>query len=165
MEQKSKTTWKLAPQYSFTMNPYPDIRLSSCPHCEGKNGQRKLPLLIHIDPHQLIVLNYTCRYCKACDLLMAHKHEIEHLLTEVMQSRAPELIGNEYLILGTVSKTTWRAAMTEELTPKEMLDHTRRFETVYQELRVTQTGWFPANVKPGLRKPPPSEEWVKREKS
>jgi len=47
----------------------------------------------------LIALNYTCRYCKSCDLLIAHKHEIEHLLTNLFSQIEPETVGNEYLII------------------------------------------------------------------
>lgn len=44
-------------------------------------GQRKVPLFIHIEPHYPIILGYTGRYCAACNLLIAHKHEIEANLT------------------------------------------------------------------------------------
>ena len=33
------------------------IRFSKCPACQNKTGQRKLPLLIHVDPKNLIALN------------------------------------------------------------------------------------------------------------
>ena len=85
----------LKPKYNFILNPYPDQRLSRCPFCEKKTGQRKIPLLIHTDPLQLIALNYTCRYCHDCDLLIAHKHEIEHLLTNLFLQFDPEVIGND----------------------------------------------------------------------
>ena len=47
----------LPPQYNFSLNPYPELRFSKCPVCEEKTGQRKLPLLIHVDPKNLIALN------------------------------------------------------------------------------------------------------------
>ena len=63
--------------YNFALNPYPDVRLSSCPFCDRRTGQRKLPLFIFIEPHYPVALNYTCRYCDHCNLLIGHKHEIE----------------------------------------------------------------------------------------
>ena len=69
---------ELPPKYSFVLNPYPDMRVGRCPYCEHKTGQRKIPLLIHVKPMHLIALNYTCRYCRTCDLLIADKHTIEH---------------------------------------------------------------------------------------
>ncbi len=66
----------LPPKYNFSLNSYPEIRFSKCPDCQNKTGQRKLPLLIHIDPKNLIALNYTNRYCDHCDMLIGHKDEI-----------------------------------------------------------------------------------------
>ena len=58
-----------------------------------------------------IALNYTCRYCPKCDLLIVHKHDLEHLLTEMFRQYDPEAIGNEYLIIGTVEKSAWREGL------------------------------------------------------
>src|SRR5215475_9550341 len=90
---------ELPPRYSFILNPYPDMRVSRCPHCERKTGQRKLPLLIHFEPANLIALNYTCRYCHTCDLLIAEKQAIEHLLTVMFSRYDPEVVWNKYLSL------------------------------------------------------------------
>jgi hypothetical protein len=164
-KKKHPQLGELPPMYNFIMNPYPDHRLSSCPLCEQKSRQRKLPLLIHIDPRQLIALNYTCRYCPSCDLLMAHKHEIEHHLTETFQQYNPELVGNDYLIIGTVEKKAWKENLKEPKLPAEMLPHAHDFKTVYQELRMTRPGWYGPGVEPPIMEPPPSEEWVKTEVS
>ena len=63
---------KLPKRYCIVSNPYPDLRYSRCPYCLHKTGQRKIPLLIHVEPLHLVALNYTCRYCQACDLLIAY---------------------------------------------------------------------------------------------
>jgi hypothetical protein len=151
----------LPPRYSFMLNPYPDQRISRCPLCEHKTGQRKIPLLIHIDPLHLIALNYTCRYCRACDLLIAHKHEIEHLLTALFGQYDPDVIGNDYLIMGTVEKSVWREGLTQSKTVQEMLPHASDFATYYSELRMTQAGWYRADQEPPIMTPPASQEWVK----
>jgi len=161
-----KTTKKsqfggLPPRYNFVLNPYSDQRISSCPFCDHKTGQRKIPLLIHIDPLHLIALNYTCRYCKDCDLLIAHKHEIEHLLTALFSQSAPEVIGNEYLIIGTVEKKVWREGLQQPRAVAEMLPHASDFATCYKELRFTQPGWYRHDQEPPVMEPPSSQEWVK----
>jgi len=70
-KQKEETRFgDLPPSYNFSLNPYPDMRFTSCPRYQAKAWQRKLPLLIHIDPSVLTALNYTNRYCKRCDLLL-----------------------------------------------------------------------------------------------
>lgn len=86
MSEARRAVFSAPPQYNFVLNPYPDERLSRCPFCSNKTGQRKRPLVIHIDPMHLIALNYTCRYCEQCDLLVAHKHEIEHLLYDTHET-------------------------------------------------------------------------------
>ena len=68
---------KQPPRHCFFLNPYTDVRFTTCPQCRGKTSQRKLPLVIHIDPMQLVALNKTCRYCPRCDLLIAHQDELE----------------------------------------------------------------------------------------
>lgn len=151
----------MPPRYEFVLNPYPTERISRCPFCEGKTGQRKLPLLIHIDPLYLVALNYTCRYCADCDLLIAHKHEIEHLLTVMFQQRNPAAIGNEYLILGTIEKSDWREGMKGTLSLQKGAERAHRFKEVYQELRMLQQGWFPEGVTPPIWEPPLSKEWVR----
>ena len=155
---------QLPPKYSFVLNPYPDERLSRCPFCRGKTGQRKVPLLIHVDPQHLIALNTTCRYCHTCDLLIAHKHEIEHLLYGMFSQNAPEAIGNDYLIFGTVERKAWREGMQQPKAVAEMRASIHDFKTYYKELRVTQPGWYGSGQEPPVMEPPPSKEWV-RDKS
>lgn len=151
----------LPPRYSFMVNPYPDQRLSRCPLCEQKTKQRKKPLLIHIEPRHLIVLNYTCRYCQDCDLLIAHKHEIEHLLTELFRQYNPGAIGNNYLIVGTVEKSTWREGLEYPKAINEMLPHASDFAKYYEELRLTRQGYYLADQEPPIMEPPSSREWVR----
>jgi len=44
---------KLPPQHRFFLNPYRDMRFTSCPKCNGKTKLRKLPLAIHVNPPAL----------------------------------------------------------------------------------------------------------------
>lgn len=150
----------LPPKYGFVFNPYPDRRISRCPICEGRTGQRKVPLIIHVDPLHLIALNYTCRYCGECDLLIAHKHEVEHLLTALFVQREPAAVGNEYLVLGTLEKGAWRRGMKQPEWVEETRAHIHDFRTYYQELRLTQPGWYRADQAPPVMEPPASQEWV-----
>lgn len=150
----------LPPRYSFMLNPYPEYRLSRCPVCEEKSGQRKTPLLIHVDPNHLIALNYTCRYCRNCDLLIAHKFDVEHILTELFRQHDPEIIGSDYLIIGTVEKSVWREGLEQPKAIADMLPHARDFAK-YEELRFTQPGYYRAGQEPPVMEPPKSKEWSK----
>jgi len=151
----------LPPRYGFMLNPYPDQRVWRCPLCERKTGQQKVPLLIHVDPLHLIALNYTCRFCRACDLLMEQKQEIEHLLTALFRRSDPTVIGNAYLILGTVEKRSWREGVAQPKGIAEMLPHVSDFTTYYNELRVTRPGYYRVEQEPPIMAPPASQEWVK----
>ncbi len=152
---------ELPPRYSFILNPYPDMRIGRCPFCERKTGQRKIPLLIHVNPEHFIALNYTCRYCHACDLLIGHKHEIEHLLTGLFRQYDPQAVGNEYLIIGTVEKTPWREGLQHSKAIGEMLPHASDFAKYHSDMRVTCAGWYPKDLEPRVMEPAPSQEWVK----
>jgi hypothetical protein len=151
----------LPPKYSFMVNPYPEERVSRCPLCDRKSRQRKLPILIHVNPKHLIALNYTCRYCPDCDLLIAHKHEIEHYLTTLFSQLAPESIGNDYLAVGTVEKSAWKEGLKQQQAMNEFLPHASDFVTYYEELQLTRAGYYKVGQKPPVAVPPPSQEWVK----
>jgi hypothetical protein len=150
----------LPKKYNFSLNPYPEFRFYKCPDCENKTEQRKLPLLIHVDPVHLIALNYANRYCHRCDMLIARRDEIEHHLTETFLERKPDDIGNYYLIFGTVEKKAWRENMKNPKPLEEMRQHVHDFKS-YQEIRMTMAGWFKADQEPPVMEPPPSTEWVK----
>jgi hypothetical protein len=151
----------LDPLYSFTIIPYPDQRFSSCPSCGKRTGQLKRPLLIYVEPRHSICLNYTCRYCKHCDLLIAHKHDVEHILTNMFMQLDPDAIGNQYLIIGTVEKKAWRENMKNPKGPDAILAQLHDFKNVLSEIRMTQPGWYAPGQKPQIWEPPQSCEWIK----
>ncbi len=136
---------KLEPQYTFILNPYPDVRFTTCPGCHRKTRQRKVPLFIHVDPHNPVVLNYTCRYCPECDLLIAHKDDIEHLLASLFEQIAPSLVGNDYLVIGTVERQAWREGVKQPKSIPEMLEHLHDFKAVHT---VRPAGWYPTEPEP-----------------
>ncbi len=119
-------------RYTFFLNPYTDARFTKCPKCEGKMGQKKLPLVIHIDDGGMMVLNKTCRYCPTCDLLIAHKHEIEAQLAFYFQRTALEVVGNDYLVVGTVDRADWRRGTEGNVTPRDMIEVLHDFQDVVQ---------------------------------
>ena len=150
----------LPPKYNFSFNPYPEFRFYKCPVCHEKTSQRKLPLLIHIDPKNLIALSYTNRFCQRCDTLIGRKDEIEHHLTELFSKINPEIIGNNYLLIGTVEKKAWLENLSQPKPFTEMCQHVHDFKH-YEELRMTMGGWFLEDQIPPTMKPPPSTEWKK----
>ena len=140
-KQQSKLG-KLPVRHKFFLNPYPDDRFTRCPMCQGTMKQRKRPFLIHIDPHVLLTLNMTTRYCPACDLIIMHQDVLEDLLVRSLEQKMPDIIGNDYLVIGTVERATWRTAQ------KQPLDHAALFAGLaeFNEVLVfepAQRGWLP----------------------
>lgn len=113
---------ELTPRYSFILNAYPETR-QKCPRCEQNTFLRKFPLFIHIDDWGPLVLGKTCRYCAKCELIMVHQHELEDELAHGFEQRAPAVIGNEYMVMGTVDKKVWQNSLSNPTTMDEILNH------------------------------------------
>ncbi len=142
---------KLPPLYKFILNPYDDVRFSTCPGCGKKTKQKKLPLVIHVNPDHLIALNKTCRYCPSCDLLIAHRDEIEGLLTAMFSSMNPAAIGNDYLVLGTLERKAWREGVSEPKSVAEMREQIHDFKE-YRKVTVEPARWVPSNQIPDQKR-------------
>ena len=108
---KTKKIGKLPPRYSFLLNPYSDVRLSKCPKCEKPTHPRKFALFLHVKGWGPMALGKTCRYCTPWELIIVHQDELEAELTQSFSRLAPDVIGNDYLVLGTVDKTVWRQGL------------------------------------------------------
>ena len=136
-----KRIGKLPPRYSFILNPYVDERLSKCPKCSRLTHYRKFALFIHIYDWGPMVLGKSCKYCTPCELIMAHKDELESQLAHTFSSTAPAVVGNEYLVLGTVDKNVWKRSLEwNGLELQEMLRHMADFKRVLK-LEVERGGW------------------------
>ena len=127
---RAKRLGKLLPRFDFLLNPYNALRFTRCPKCREKTILWKLRLVIWVDPHYPVSLNYTCCYCKSCDLLIAHKNEIENLLARVFHERAPKIIGNDYTVIGTMEKSDWKQGVQKPLDFQNMPDYFHDFKQV-----------------------------------
>jgi len=117
-------------RHDFFLNPYTDVRFSRCPKCEEKTRLRKFPLVIHVEPLNPVIMNKSCRYCPDCDLIIAHQDKIEALLCALFSELEPALIGNDYLVLGTVDRDVWRRGCKTPIPIAESLDYLHFFEHV-----------------------------------
>jgi hypothetical protein len=142
---------KLPPMYRFILNPHTDVRFSTCPNCEGKMLVRKVPLFIHVQPHYPTTINKHSRYCPKCDILIVHQDELEHRLALTYEKRQPEIIGNEYLVLGTLEPSSWRNRDKEPLVIEDVLDHVHDFKERL-EVKYTPAHWGPADKRQDIRR-------------
>ena len=146
--RKKKTIGNLEPRYDFFLNPYQDARFTRCHKCEQKMRQRKLPLVIHVDPLNPVSINKICRYCPDCDLLIAHQDEIELQLSALFAERKPELVGNDYFAIGTQERSVWKKSLTIPLMVEDMMDNLHGFKNYLNFERVLPF-WAPEEeVKP-----------------
>ncbi|MFN8532669.1 MAG: hypothetical protein U0556_03895 [Dehalococcoidia bacterium] len=122
MTGSSNTTSLPGDRYRFFYNPYTEYRFSRCPICQGKTRSRKVPLAAAPEPNNLYILNLTCRYCLACDLLIAHQDLAEELLDEHFERVAPHKLGSKFDVVGTLDPAAWRAGKRGQLTSGSMLE-------------------------------------------
>jgi len=122
-----------------------------------KPGKRKFPLLFMLTPHYPIILNYTCRYCAKCDLLIAHQDEIENYLYQMFTKRAPDAVGHDYLVMGTTERAYWKNGVNHPHGPTDLLDNLHGFK---QYLNFEMVGgWLPDETAP---KPPPVPKFASK---
>lgn len=113
--KKTRRFGKLRPRYRFALNPFPEVRWSRCPRCQKLTHNRKFPLLIYIDGLGLVTLGKTCRYCTPCEFIIAHEEELEEQLVFLCEERgALEVVGNPYLVIGTVQLDYWKESLRHE---------------------------------------------------
>jgi len=156
---------KRPPLYQFILNPFEDVRFTTCPECSQRTLLQKIPLVVHVDPHHPVVLNKHCRYCPDCDILIAHQDELEHQLTAAFEAYAPEVIGNDYLVMGTVDKAAWRKQRKEPIPMGKLPEYLHVFKA-YLTLSHTPAGWYPEDEPPTSREAPPSSTptgWISQE--
>src|SRR5262245_34534558 len=103
---------KLPPRYSLMMNSYPDVRVSKCPKCNRPTHLRKFALMVHVDKWGPLALGKTCRYCTPCELVVVHQDELETELAIAFERLAPEVVGNDYLVFGTMDRKVWQRGLS-----------------------------------------------------
>ncbi|MDJ0689977.1 MAG: hypothetical protein QNJ41_15855 [Xenococcaceae cyanobacterium MO_188.B32] len=133
-------------KHKFFLNPYIDCAFTKCPKCDTKTKIRKFPLVIHIEPQQLFFLNKKCKYCTNCDLIIVKKQEIESFIAAGLNQPNPEIIENNYLIMGTIERKDWQAANKGLLSPPEIISRMYVFKDLWN-FEVIPAGWYPSEEK------------------
>lgn len=131
-----KRLGKRPPRYRFLLNPFRDRRFAICPNCDQRTLLRKVPLVVHVDPINPVAINKSCRYCPTCDLLIAHQDEVERELAALFSRRTPKLVGNGYLVIGTLDRDVWKRGVAEPLAIQEMVEQLHDFVEVLELRRA-----------------------------
>jgi len=92
-----------------------------------------------------MAMGKTSKYCSPCELIIVHQHELEADLAENFCRLAPEFIGKDYLVIGTVEKKVWQQGLKgAETGLREILKSVADFKQVYK-LDVKPAGWYRAD--------------------
>ena len=145
MTRAIRRVGKLSPRYAFALNPFKDARFSHCPKCKGVMNMRKFALFIHVDGWGPLSLGKTSRYCPRCELMIVHQDELEEQLCNFFDQYSPELIGNDYFVLGTVRLKAWKEGLRgTKLNLEQISERVSDFKK-YVELKVDRGGWHYEN--------------------
>ena len=140
MISKNKKTNQRTRHYFF-LNPYKNEAFTRCPQCDEKTKVRIFPLVIHIDPHQILCLNKSCKYCEACDLIIGKQPQIEYFISSCCEKIDPSMIGNKYLVFGTLNRSDWKQYSKKTTYPQETIDKVYIFKDVLN-FEVVGRGWY-----------------------
>ena len=128
-------------KYYFFLNPYDDAAFTKCPKCENNTKIRKFPLVVHIDPQQLLLLNKKCRYCVKCDLIIAKKSELESLMAACFEQSKPEIIGNNYLVMGVAERRDLLEGKKGKISQSQTIERILVFKDVLN-FELVRAGWY-----------------------
>ena len=138
MSSKENTT---KTRHYFFLNPYDDCAFTKCPKCDSKTKLRKYPLVIHIEPEQMFALNKKCKYCLKCDLIIVKKSEIETYMSAQFEKVNPSIIGNEYLVFGTLDRNDWKKYHNTPTPPNKAIEQMYVFKDVLK-FEIARSGWY-----------------------
>ncbi|XCN71194.1 MAG: hypothetical protein Q3M24_12800 [Candidatus Electrothrix aestuarii] len=139
--QRKSTLKDMKRRHYFFLNPYEDCAFTKSPQCNAKTKVRKFPLVIHIEPQQLFLLNKQCKYCVNCDLIITKQSEVEQLMEEAFHQRNPGIVGNDYLVMGTLDKKDWRKSNKEDVDSSEAFKWMYVFKD-HLNFEVAPAGWY-----------------------
>jgi hypothetical protein len=96
-------------------------------------------LVIHVDGFGLVLLGKTCRLCLRCETLIAHKAELDKVLSTLVRVSKPG-----YFVLGTVDRRRYRRGLSGAASLDDVKAHTSGFKS-YWAVKITPAGWYPKN--------------------
>ena len=79
---------------------------------------------------------------------MVHQDELEAELAYNFERVAPDVVGNEYMVLGTIEKKVWKEGLNGKSRPLvEMLKYVADFKRYY-DLGYEPGVWYPDGKEP-----------------
>ncbi len=97
----------MEPRYTCYLNPFVDLRFSRCPNCEGRTQIRRFALVVHVDPVGIFPTRVSCRWCRACSVVIVHQREFENTLKAGLAAASPGQVDSNYVIIGSLEMRIW----------------------------------------------------------
>ena len=137
MATRKRTRPRRGPR--FFLNPYVDQAFTRCPRCDrAPTKVRKTYLVVFVQPGLNMILNKVCRLCERCNLLIVKQAELEGLMAYTAEQHDPSVIGNEYLVVGTLDRADGRLSKAGALTSADLADRVNWFR---EALQFEPGGW------------------------
>ena len=94
--------------------------------------------MVHVKGFGLVILGKTCRLCLRCETLVAHKAELDALVSTLVTASVPE-----YVVLGTADRPTYRRGLAGGASLDDVKAHMSDFKS-YWSVRITPAGRYPS---------------------
>ena len=138
--EKDKKMVEPEQRHNFFLSPYPGQAWTRCPQCTEKTKQRIFPVVVSVESGPTGVIRQKCKFCPECDLLIIQQTVLEGFLAKQFHDSHPEIMGNDYLALGTLDNKDWNAQQKGKITPAEVLSRIRLFKK-HLQFDTPQYGW------------------------
>ncbi|MBI2410403.1 MAG: hypothetical protein HYV32_00710 [Candidatus Kerfeldbacteria bacterium] len=138
-----KQIGKLNRKYYFALNKHDNYKVTTCPKCNKQTFKKKIPLFMFIKDHGFIILGITCIYCAKCKLIITNQSELESYLVSLFEKINPNIIGNEYFVVGTMDLKEWKKRINND--EKRSLEQEVEFISDFKgllELNYQPAGWY-----------------------
>ena len=76
------------------------------------------------------MLDKICRYCFHCELIIVHQDQLEEQLVAFFSTFDSDIIGNDYLVIGTLHQDLRKRKLYNQLLLIEMLEDLHDFKEV-----------------------------------
>ncbi|MCI0487735.1 MAG: hypothetical protein L0229_14175 [Blastocatellia bacterium] len=145
-KKESNNPEERSPQYGFMLRGDDEGRASRCPTCNGATLVRQFTLLIAVKDSEPILLGYRCRYCRACNLIVADESKFVALLASMLEQIDPGALDKEYFVLPAANLSSLPGDILQQPTRTETFERLARLEPC-DGIERRPAGWYSGPTK------------------
>lgn len=103
---------------------------SRCPRCGQLARKRRVAFVVHVDGGHTLAVQAPCHYCRRCDLLCVGQGDLDARLAGRCLPSHPEIVGRNYLVLGTMDAAEAARCTGFALAPERVASLLHEFASV-----------------------------------